>query len=101
LLTIAFHKQSVSAWSSVEIWNENASLCLNAGPLLSPRQGIPSHGELYRQDITLLAVKIVAGCVHYGPHGAKWKGFSEKRAASMAVPLYHRQMVFLSISVHL
>ena len=42
LLTIAFHKRSVSAWSSVAIWNENASLCLNAGPPLSPRQAMPA-----------------------------------------------------------
>jgi hypothetical protein len=33
--TIAFHKRSVSAWSSVAIWNEKASLCLNAGPAFS------------------------------------------------------------------
>src|SRR6185437_12802929 len=39
--TIAFHKRSVSAWSSVATWNENASLCLNAGPPFRPRQGMP------------------------------------------------------------
>ena len=31
LPTTAFHRRSVSAWSSVAIWNEKASLCLNAG----------------------------------------------------------------------
>src|SRR5512134_3528642 len=41
LPTIAFQYRSVSAWSSVATWNENASLCLNAGPPLSPRQGMP------------------------------------------------------------
>lgn len=30
--TITCHKRSVSAWSSVAIWKEKASLCLNAGP---------------------------------------------------------------------
>src|SRR5262245_47634289 len=41
LLTIAFQYRSVSAWSAVATWKENASLCLNAGPPLSPRQGMP------------------------------------------------------------
>ena len=39
--TIAFHRRSVSAWSSVAIWNENASLCLNCGPPFRPMQGMP------------------------------------------------------------
>ena len=29
LFTMAFHSRSVSAWSSVAIWNEKASVCLN------------------------------------------------------------------------
>ncbi len=41
LPTMASHKRSVSAWSSVLTWNENASLCLNVGPPLSPTQGMP------------------------------------------------------------
>src|SRR3982750_4594432 len=41
LPTIAFQYRSVSAWSVVATWNENASLGLNSGPPLSPRQGIP------------------------------------------------------------
>ncbi len=41
LPTIAFHRRSVSAWSSVWIWKENASLCLNAVPPLRPTQGMP------------------------------------------------------------
>src|SRR6478672_6299637 len=39
--TIAFHRRSVSAWSSVATWNENASLCWNTGPPFKPRQGMP------------------------------------------------------------
>jgi hypothetical protein len=35
LPTIAFQSRSVSAWSSVAIWKEKASLCLNAGPPLA------------------------------------------------------------------
>src|SRR6185312_237877 len=38
---IAFQYLSVSAWSSVAIWKENASLCLNAGPPFRPMHGIP------------------------------------------------------------
>ena len=41
LPTIAFHRRSVSAWSSVATWNEKASLCWNAGPPFSPRHGMP------------------------------------------------------------
>lgn len=41
LLTMASHKRSVSAWSSVWIWKEKASLCLNAVPPLRPTQGMP------------------------------------------------------------
>ena len=41
LPTIAFQRRSVSAWSSVATWNENASLCLNIGPPFRPRQGMP------------------------------------------------------------
>jgi Bacterial protein of unknown function (DUF899) len=41
LPTIAFHKRSVSAWSSVASWNGYASLCLKSGPPLSPTQGMP------------------------------------------------------------
>ncbi len=41
LSTIAFHRRSVSAWSSVATWNENASLGRNAGPPFRPRQGMP------------------------------------------------------------
>ncbi|MNF10273.1 hypothetical protein D3C80_2111630 [compost metagenome] len=39
---MAFQYLSVSAWSSVAIWNENASLCLNAVPPLRPMQGMPN-----------------------------------------------------------
>ena len=39
--TMAFHRRSVSAWSSVAIWNEKASLCVNASPPLRPMQGMP------------------------------------------------------------
>src|SRR5690606_3794264 len=42
LPTMAFHRRSVSAWSSVAIWNENASLCLKAGPPFRPTQGMPA-----------------------------------------------------------
>ena len=41
LPTIAFQYRSVSAWSSVAIWKENASVCRNAGPPLRPRHGTP------------------------------------------------------------
>lgn len=41
LPTIASHSRSVSAWSSVATWNENASVCGKAGPPFRPRQGIP------------------------------------------------------------
>src|SRR4029077_17904198 len=41
LPTIAFQYLSVSFWVSVETWKEKASLCLNAGPPLRPRQGMP------------------------------------------------------------
>ncbi len=57
--TIAFHKRSVSAWSSVATWNENASLCLNAGPPVQAETRDAHHRELYCQDITLLARGII------------------------------------------
>jgi hypothetical protein len=41
LPTIAFHRRSVSSWSSVATMNENASVCLNAGPPFRPMQGMP------------------------------------------------------------
>ena len=41
LSMIAFHRRSVSAWSSVAIWNEKASLCLNIGPPFRPMHGTP------------------------------------------------------------
>ena len=61
LPTIAFQRRSVSAWSSVATWNENASLCLNAGPPFRPTQGMPSDGEVDREHVALLAGGIVAG----------------------------------------
>jgi hypothetical protein len=39
---MAFHRRSVSAWSSVAIWKEKASLWRKAGPPLRPRQGMPA-----------------------------------------------------------
>lgn len=41
--TIAFHNRSVSAWLSVAIWNEKASLCLNAAPRSGRDKGCPSQ----------------------------------------------------------
>src|SRR4051794_41331510 len=41
LPTIAFQYRSVSAWSSVAIWKENDSLCLNMSPPLMPTQDTP------------------------------------------------------------
>ena len=40
LPTIASQSRSVSAWSSVETWNENASLCRNVGPPFNPMQAM-------------------------------------------------------------
>ncbi|KOF54511.1 hypothetical protein AD428_06555 [Achromobacter sp. DMS1] len=42
LPTMAFHSLSVSAWSSVEIWKEKASVCLTDGPPFRPTQGMPA-----------------------------------------------------------
>jgi hypothetical protein len=67
-LTIAFHRRSVSAWSSVAIWNENASLCLNVDPPLRPMQGMPGDGELDREDVALLAARVVGRGVVDGAH---------------------------------
>ena len=61
LPTMAFQYRSVSSWESVVIWKEKASVCVNAGPPLRPRQGMPSTGELHRQDIARLAARVVAG----------------------------------------
>ena len=61
---IACHRRSVSAWSSVATWNENASLCLNAGPPLSPRHGMP---------ITVNSTVRTSPCLPEGKSpGARW-----------------------------
>jgi len=39
---MASQSRSVSSWESVATWNENASVCLKAGPPLRPMQGMPS-----------------------------------------------------------
>ncbi|KQY85428.1 hypothetical protein ASD35_22695 [Pelomonas sp. Root1444] len=43
--TITFHSLSVSAWSSVSIWHEDASLCLNSRPPFRPMQGMPKSAN--------------------------------------------------------
>jgi hypothetical protein len=42
LPTMAFHRRSVSAWSSVAIWKEKDSLCWKCGPPFRPTQGMPA-----------------------------------------------------------
>ena len=49
-------------------------MCLNAGPPLRPRQGMPQHGELHRQHIALLTARIVAGRLVNGGDFAIRKG---------------------------
>jgi hypothetical protein len=61
LPTIAFHRRSVSAWSSVATWNENASLCLKVGAAVQAEAGNAHDGELDRQDVAFLAGGIVSG----------------------------------------
>ena len=39
---MAVQSRSVSAWSSVAIWNEKASLCRKAGPPFRPMHGMPA-----------------------------------------------------------
>ena len=53
------------------------------------------HRELDRQDIALLARRIVARRAMHGRHRAVRERLGVEVAASKAVPLYQRQIVFL------
>ena len=60
LPTMAFHKRSVSAWSSVATKRKSFRV-LEGGAAVQPEARYAHDSELDRQDIALLAGRVVAG----------------------------------------
>src|SRR5262245_60285416 len=80
----------------VATWNENASLCLNAGPPLSPRQGSPITVNSTVNTSPFFPDGKSPGARCTAPTDESGKVLALNRAASSASPSYQRQIVFFA-----